>query len=663
MADPWSEFRTQAPAQVPTNDPWAEFRTPASAKPKVGAIQAGNLGILQGVTFGLGDEIMAGLLTPVEAVKGAITGEDRGKGIGQRIGDAYDRNLNRERENLEVAREQHPIMTGASEIAGGLVTGGQLAKGGVTLMRPGQNLPKMMAAGAGEGAAYGAVSGFGAGEGGFEERAREAGKGALIGAGVGAAAPLAARGVGVGVQAARDRWVASPAQRLILDDIAAEGVTPAELAARRQALGPQGMLADTSETLRLRVEQLAQSDNPARPGVMEALKSRGSGAEGRINSAYDMAAGARPDVKQTLDDIIARRSAEAQPLYEKALSRPVVWDDRLQQFLDDPIMKRGLAQGVKIQRLEALAEGKPFNPHDYAIVDFDAAGDPIIGQVPNMRTLNVAKKGLDILVEESKDQFGRLTEQGRALDQVRRAFVKKLDAANPEYAAARKTWGDQSEVLKAFQKGREIFSAKTHPDFLASDLADMSEAAKDAMKLGLRAAADEAMGRVRNGALKGRQLLDADWNERKILSVLGEEDGRALINALTGEQEMAATANQALGNSATSRRTDNPFRKQQKPDDGRAGVVRSALNLQFGDAAKRGLEYVSDTLAGRLMNNLARDVGPMLTAQGAEADNVARALIEAQTRRAGVRTSVPEIEQKTRDLLMMGARAGAPLAR
>ncbi|MBA1156935.1 hypothetical protein [Microvirga mediterraneensis] len=625
------------------------------AKPEVGALQAGNLGIQQGVTLGFGDEIMAGAMVPAELIKGAITGEDSGKGL-DRISDAYSRNLARERGKLEAAREQHPVMTGVGEVAGGLVTGGQLARGGATLMRPGQSLPKMVGAGAVEGAAYGAVGGFGEGEGGLENRLWDAGGGAVAGGAIGGAVPLLARGVGAGVSAVRDRMAASPAQRLLLEDIAAEGVTPAELATRRQALGPEGMLADTSETLRLRAEQLAQSDNPARPGVMEALQGRNARAGDRINSAFDEAAGPRPDVRQTLDDIIARRSSEADPLYRQSLDRPIVWTDRLQQFIDDPIMRRGLAQGVRIQRLEALAEGRPFNPHDYAIVDFDAAGDPIVGQVPNMRTLNVAKKGLDALVEGSRNQFGRLTEEGRALDQVRRSFLSQLDAMNPDYAAARQSWQGNSEVLEAFQRGREIFGSGTHPDFLAAEINDMSEAGREALRLGVRAAADEAMGRVRNGALKGRTLLDSDWNERKILQALGEEDGRALINALTGEQEMAATANQALGNSATSRRMDNPFRKQQKTDD-RAGIVKNALNMRFGDAFSRLGEYAGDAYAGRRISNLARDVGPLLTARGAEADNVVQALIDAQTRRSGVQSAAPVLEQRTRDLLFGGARA------
>lgn len=676
--NPFAKYAPQAALQPAPSDtsptggnPFAKYApaqsapTPAPEKPQMNAIAAGQQGILKGMTAGYGDEIMAGMMTPVEMGIRALSGEDAGKGFGDRISNAYDISLANQRAQLQAAQEQHPIATGVGSVAGGLALGGTMAKGGVTLMNGAATLPKMMALGATEGGIYGAVGGFGEGQGSFDDRLNSAKSGAIWGATVGGAMPALARGVGAGLSYVRDNMSASPAQRLILDDIAAEGTTPQELAAKAKSLGPDGMLADTSETLRLRAEQLAQSDNPARPGIMDALKTRAAGAGDRINTIYDAAAGQRPDVKQTLDNIITQRSAAAQPLYEKALGRPVVWDNRLQQFIDDPIVKQGLAQGMKIQRLESLAEGTPFNPHDYAITDFDAAGDPIVTQVPNMRTLNVVKKGLDAMVEASKNEFGKLSEEGRAIDGVRRAFLNKLDAANPDYAAARQAWQGPTLTLQAFQKGQDILSSKVHPDFLAADIAKMSDAEKDALKLGLRAAVDRATGQVRNGALKGRTLLDSDWNERKILNVLGEQDGRPLINGLLGEQEMAATTNQALGNSATARRQDNPFKPQNKVGEDAKSVMsplKNMLNFRFGDAAGDIWQQASDAFAARRAGSLARDTGPMLTAQGPELDRVTQALIEAQNRRAAVDASNPQIEQATRELLMNGARNFRPLS-
>lgn len=625
------------------------------SKPKreVTALEAGNQGILQGVTLGFGDEIMATAMIPAELIKGAITGEDSGKGF-SRVGDAYDRNLTREREKLEASREQHPIMTGASEVAGGLVTAGQLAKGGKTLVRAGQKLPTMIVTGGIEGAGYGTVAGFGAGEGGFDHRAGEAVAGARNGAIIGGAAPLVARGIGAGVSAVRSRMAASPGQRLVLDDLAAEGLTPSEIAQRAKDLGPEGMLADTSETLRLRAEQLAQSDNPARPGVMEALKNRKAGASDRTRAAFDATMGQNPNVYETVKNLAAKTKAHADALYGKAKSEAGPIDvSRVLQAIDDEIMP-GAAQvaqpGLPSQFLDdaekqlmwvrgRLTDGKS------VVTDYDRLHNL---QSKIREKASAAKKAGD------KYMAGML---GR----VRGQLLEAIEGAAPTYRQARLTFSDDSAVQDAFQSGREIFSSRHHPDFWAAELAEMSQAEREALKVGVRAAVDEAMGRVRNGALKGRTLLDADWNERKVMEALGEEDGQQLLKLLLGEQEMAGTANQVLGNSATSRRMDNPFRQQQKTDD-RTGIIRNILNLKFGDAGARAFQYAQDAWAGRAANNLAREVGDLVVAKGSQADRVAAGLIDAQLRRIGVQTSRLVLERAAREVLMGGARSAVPLS-
>jgi hypothetical protein len=83
-------------------------------------------------------------------------------------------------------------------------------------------------------------------------------------------------------------------------------------------MGPSAMLADATEGLRYRVEQIAQSDNPARSGVIGALKDRSTEAGGRINSAYDDALGPRPNVHETITIMAKEAKGRADPLYAQA---------------------------------------------------------------------------------------------------------------------------------------------------------------------------------------------------------------------------------------------------------------------------------------------------------------------------------------------------------
>lgn len=148
---------------------------PAGA-PAPTALSASNQGVLRGITFGFGDEIMAGMLTPVEMAARAVRGEDWGPGP------SYNAALDRERGIQDQATEAFPAASAVGDVAGSLMAGGGLAKGGVTLLNTAKpTIGGMAVRGATEGAAYGALRGAGEGEG-LTDRAAEAAQGSVAGA-------------------------------------------------------------------------------------------------------------------------------------------------------------------------------------------------------------------------------------------------------------------------------------------------------------------------------------------------------------------------------------------------------------------------------------------------------------------------------------------------
>lgn len=134
-----------------------------------------------------------------------------------------------------------------------------------------------------------------------------------------------------------------------------------------------------------------------------------------------------------------------------------VWTPRVQQFLDQPEIKSGISRGLKIQRLEAVAAGKPFNPKEYAITGYDAAGEPVVGAVPNMRLLDAGKKGLDAMIADNTDSItGRVNEMGRALTQFKKAYLTELDSLNPKYEQARKDFSELSKPIEQMQTLQDL---------------------------------------------------------------------------------------------------------------------------------------------------------------------------------------------------------------
>jgi hypothetical protein len=139
--------------------------SPAAAPPSGPRLNPLGVGVSQGILGNFTDEVLAGMLTPIEMGIAAYKGTDAGKGIGERVTGAYDRALTKERGIVKQAQAEAPIATGIGNAIGGMVTGGKLMQGGATLLKGGGSTASMVGRGAAEGTLYGAVAGAGEGEG------------------------------------------------------------------------------------------------------------------------------------------------------------------------------------------------------------------------------------------------------------------------------------------------------------------------------------------------------------------------------------------------------------------------------------------------------------------------------------------------------------------
>lgn len=140
------------------------------------SVEAALIGARQGVTFGFGDEINAGVRAAGDFIGGKPFGE------------SYDARLEHERALLDQTRAENPVASIAGEVGGAMLLPGAAIKGGASLAR---NVVRGAAIGGGQGAAYG----FGDAEGGAQARFENAAKVGAIGATAGAAVPYALSGV------------------------------------------------------------------------------------------------------------------------------------------------------------------------------------------------------------------------------------------------------------------------------------------------------------------------------------------------------------------------------------------------------------------------------------------------------------------------------------
>jgi len=258
--------------------------------------------------------------------------------------------------------------------------------------------------------------------------------------------------------------------------------------------------------------------------------------------------------QETKAEALARlRQAQADGT---ANAKGAVWSPRLQQFLDDPIIKSGISHGMKLERLEALSEGRTMNPSEYAIVGTDTAGEPIVGAVPNMRLLQTAKEGIDRILDEPamrNELTGKLTKEGIAVDKVRRAFLGELDTLNPDYAAARQQWSGATQSMQSLKAGRDHF--KLSPEEGAEAFARMTPNDQEFYKLGVADKIKEMIGKTGFAGDEARAVAKNQRMKDQLRPLFAtQEDFDRFIASVDDERKLFATKYETLGNSRTAAR-------------------------------------------------------------------------------------------------------------
>jgi hypothetical protein len=380
---------------------------------------------------------------------------------------------------------------------------------------------------------------------------------------------------------------------------------------------------------------VARSPGEGRTAVVNALEGRQAGQGQRVTDIVDEALGAGNTARQTVDELTQQARQNSAPLYQEALSRRPVWNERLQQFFDDPVAQRGLREGVAVQRLEALAEGRRFNPMDYAITGFNEAGDPILSGVPNMRTINLLKKGWDNILEGYRDgTTGRLNldEYGRALDNVRRSFLREVDTVNPAYGAARREFAGPAQVRDAVRAGSDAANRGRATDNIAR-FNGLTDPSQQGYRVGY---ADTLAARAEKGAMgvnKVRPLTsDKAQQELQALSLHQgpTQPGRLdpMSRKLEREQTMFETRNQALGGSKTADNLADANAMGVNPT-----LVGQVLSGNWGGAMRTALAAGQNALTGNTAQ-VRQAVADILLQRGANMSPAAlQRMVDEATRR------------------------------
>lgn len=237
-----------------------------------------------------------------------------------------------------------------------------------------------------------------------------------------------------------------------------------------------------------------------------------------------------------------------------------VWSPKLQRLLDNPDVRPGLARGYRIERNRADASGTPFNPHDYAIVGTDNHGNPIVGKVANMKLIQMAKEGLDSLLEqpEMRDPLTRrLTKTGQSIDGLRRELLAEGDRLEPAWKEARRVWAGHSAELEALADGRHALDRKA--DWTMEEFTkrwnEMEPGQREMFKLGAIDKLIEDLDFGRLGGDQSKAIINNPAAQQKLRLMFGNDaEFNRAMQFVTRERTMWETGTSIMRGAQTAER-------------------------------------------------------------------------------------------------------------
>jgi hypothetical protein len=565
-----------------------------------------------------------------------------GQGVGMGWGDeaeawlrsklgneSYETALPRIREEYGQYAKQYPITQNVSEFVGG-------AAPGIGMMFvPGMQPAGLMRLGA-LGAATGAVSGAGSATEG--NRTSGAGGGALIGGGLGVGLPIALRGAGGALKWLQERMFSTPK---VIEDRALEKmtgamrqakVTPRDVQvqmAQDRAMGVPSVMANANPALRDLAEAVAQRAGAGSNAIENALTTQRLGARDRVK-AQTTAALKPADYYGLEDNLTAQLRNNAKSLYEKAYAHGDVDDPRIVEVLKNPQFKAFFDKARGIADTEAqTAKLKGEDPLKFALPEiykpsgrFDASGAEILDLVklPDVRTLDYIKRGIDATIDSGFRGKGMSTAEASALRDLRKQFVNAIDENVPDYKFARKTYAGDLETLDALRMGREEFKS-LDPEQVKKMVDAMSSGEKDAFRTGVARDIYSTIMKPSNEPNTAQRVIGSPDMQKKLLALFDNPAEFDLYKAaLMRESQLYKESNKILGNSATARRQE--LGKSLEDD---TGMIESAMTAATGNFTGALSSMVMGAIrSGQMSKARAEKLSEMLMAK--EPNEVAAAV-------------------------------------
>lgn len=490
----------------------------------------GALSVLNGPTFGFGDEL-AGV------VGGAIDGVRKGSNFF----DAYRANRDYARGAQDVEKEVNPWTTGITQAMASAPMGAlKLFGAGAKAASVPMGILGQTGRAAATGGVYGGIGGIGNSTadtlGGM---GMDGAMGAATGAALaGAALPLGRVVGAVGgnvAQRVSDTSAANYARAKLAEAFARDGrgtVVQANLSnpilqaeARLGKLGSEARVADAGgQNTRALLDTVATLPGATKDAAERMIRERQAGSAGRLIASADNALGTNGDrLVGTVNDLVTMRSTAAAPIYQQLHQQSIAPSQSLQAI----VQAADQLGAVKLGRQMATAAQQPFT-----LNTAPQAGGGLMnggGQQWAMRDLDHVKQGMDQLIAGQWDMANsKLTPLGAKFQGLKNRLVQELDGATTDpqtgvalYKSARDAFAGPSALIDAARAGQRSISQNEAAITQATQSLSLSE--REAFKVGAFEALREKIGRSDAGRTEVLNMWKNPATRERLQAMFGSE--------------------------------------------------------------------------------------------------------------------------------------------
>lgn len=338
------------------------------------------------------------------------------------------------------------------------------------------------------------------------------------------------------------------------------------------------------------------------------LNTRQIAQPGRIYQGVQSSLSPTDDAAGTIDALTKARDAASLPAYNAFRASPPATNDALAALAADPDVNKALQWGYQLQRRRNV--GTPV-PTDQAVTSFNAAGDPVMGDVPTPNSWDLAKRGIDALINKGTDPVtGKMDADAASYVALKKNMLSAVDAAYPLYAPARATFGGPTEAMNAVALGRQALSQD--PETITSTMAGMTPNEQDFYRIGAARNIRSIVDNVNAGGDAAGRLYAKPVMQQRIGALFdNDEDRTTFNNLLQNEMNMSKTSRFVLGGSPTGRIASEQEDAAVDPENvalvGSAmkGDVTGALGNLIGRGVRRanGLNEATTSVLQRMLLN------------------------------------------------------------